>query len=174
IVATHGRGFWVVDDISALRKLTPAVLASRAHLFKPSDLDFDVQGGDNGTPFQKDEPQAPNPLEGVVIDYYLKSAASSPVTLEILDAAGTVVRKLSSDDVPPTPRGRRRVAGGIPNVSPLWQTAFEPLSAGAGMHRVAWVPVAGEIERGFSGFGGPVVPLTGTFTARLTVNGAQY
>src|SRR6185503_2846492 len=47
IVATHGRGFWVVDDISALRQVTPAVLASAAHLFKPSDLDFDVQGGDN-------------------------------------------------------------------------------------------------------------------------------
>jgi photosystem II stability/assembly factor-like uncharacterized protein len=175
IVATHGRGFWVVDDISALRQMTAAVLASDAHLFRPSDLDFDVQGGDNGTPFQKDEPQAPNPLEGVVIDYYLKGDATSPVILEIVDSTGKVLKKFSSDDVPPPTRRRRgSAAAGIPNVSPLWQTTFQPISAGSGMHRVVWVPVAGDIERGFSGFGGPIVPLTGPFTARLTVGGQRY
>ncbi|MEP7002351.1 MAG: hypothetical protein ABI969_17815, partial [bacterium] len=90
IVGTHGRGIWVIDDISALRQLTPEVLESDAYLFKPSDAYNYVQGDDNGTPTQKDEPQAENPPPGAAIDYYLKSASSTPVTLEILDAGGKV------------------------------------------------------------------------------------
>ena len=89
IVATHGRGFWVIDDISPLRQVNDAVLAADAHLFKPADAINVLQGGDNGTPLQKDEPQAMNPPNGAVIDFYLKSAATGTVTLEILDAAGT-------------------------------------------------------------------------------------
>jgi len=81
IVATHGRGFWVIDDISSLRQVTPAILAGDAYLFKPGDAINVQQGGDNGTPLQKDEPQATNPPNGAAIDYYLKSASSGPVTL---------------------------------------------------------------------------------------------
>ena len=56
-----------------------------------------MQGGDNGTPTQKDEPQAPNPPNGAAIDYYLKTAATGPVTLEILDAGGACLAMFSSD-----------------------------------------------------------------------------
>jgi hypothetical protein len=96
IVATHGRGFWVIDDISALRQINDAVAKADAFLFKPADAINVIQGGDNGTPVQKDEPQALNPPNGAFIDYYLKSAATGTVTLEILDASGQVLRTFSN------------------------------------------------------------------------------
>ena len=90
IVATHGRGFWVIDDISPLRQITDAVLRADAYLFKPADGINVIQGDDNGTPLQKDEPQALNAPAGATIDYYLKSASTGPVTLEILDATASI------------------------------------------------------------------------------------
>ena len=190
IVATHGRGFWVMDDISPLRQLGDEVLRADAFLFKPADTVYLPAGGDNGTPVQKDEPQASNPPDGAVIDYYLKAAAAGPVTLEILDATGAVVRTFSSDPAAQaaTPGGRAGGAGGaggpggaggIPRTSPLWRTTPEPFSAAAGMHRAVWRPVAGG-GGGFGGGGGGGgrggVPrlLTGTFTARLTAGGQSY
>src|SRR3954454_1034877 len=81
IVGTHGRGIWVIDDISPLRQVNEIVLKSDAYLFKPSETTLYNQGGDNGTPYQKDEPQASNPGSGVMIDYYLKGDATGPVTV---------------------------------------------------------------------------------------------
>jgi photosystem II stability/assembly factor-like uncharacterized protein len=72
IVATHGRGFWVIDDISPLRQVNDTVARATAYLFKPADAIVYVQGGDNGTPTQRDEPQAQNPANGATIDYYLR------------------------------------------------------------------------------------------------------
>jgi len=181
IVGTHGRGFWVIDDISALRQISPAVLSADAYLFKPADAVNYMQGGDNGTPLQKDEPQTPNQPEGAVIDYYIKSA-TTPVTLEILDASGNVLRTFSSDastaSPPPGGRGGGRTDG-IPNTSPLWRTTPQPFSGAPGMHRAVWVPVApnaggGRGRGGGGGRGGGAALLTGTFTARLTVNGKSY
>jgi hypothetical protein len=183
IVGTHGRGIWVIDDISPLRQIDPTVLASPAHLFKPADAINVMQGGDNGTPLQKDEPQALNPPNGAIIDYYLKSAANGTVTLEILDAGGTVLHTFSTNPALETPaaggRGGRGGAGGIPNTSALWRTTPEPFSAGAGMHRVVWTPTApvagGGRGRGGGGGGrGGAALLTGTFTAKLTVDGRTY
>ena len=177
IVATHGRGVWVIDDISPLRQVSDAVLAADAYLFKPADAINVMQGGDDGTPLQKDEPQAPNPPSGAVIDYYLKSAASGPVTLEILDATGAVLRTYSSAPAPEAPgaRGGPGGSGGIPRVSPLWQSTPEAFSAAAGVHRVVWRPVPPSAAGGGGGFRrGPVRLLTGTFTAKLTVNGQSY
>ncbi len=100
----------VIDDMSPLRQVTDAVLAADAYLFKPADAINYSRGGDNGTPLQKDEPQAPNPLDGAAIDYYLKSAATGAVTLEIVDAAGTVAQTFTapSEQIP----WPRAVAGG--------------------------------------------------------------
>jgi photosystem II stability/assembly factor-like uncharacterized protein len=180
IVATHGRGFWVVDDISPLRQLNDAVLQAEAYLFKPADAINVLQGGDNGTPLQKDEPQAQNPPSGAVIDYYLKSAATGPVTLEILDSGGATLRTFTTEPGSPPAAA---VPNRIPNTSALWRTTPEPFSAGAGMHRVVWNPVApasgggggGGGGAGGGGFGGRgAVRLTGTFTAKLSVNGKSY
>jgi photosystem II stability/assembly factor-like uncharacterized protein len=177
IVATHGRGFWVIDDISPLRQINDTVAKADAHLFKPADATYLTQGGDNGTPLQKDEPEALNPPNGAVIDYYLKANATAPIALEILDASGAVVHTFSTDATTQPAGGRGGRGGGIPNVSPLWQQPAEPFSVTAGMHRVVWTPIAatqgGGRGRG-GGRGGGGALLTGTFTAKLTVNGQSY
>jgi hypothetical protein len=172
IVATHGRGFWVIDDIAPLRQISDAVLAADAFLFKPTDITNYTQGGDNGTPLQKDEPQAQNPPNGVIIDYYLKATVTTPVTLEIVDAAGTVVGTFSSVPAAAAAPTGRGAAGGIPNTSPLWRPEAERFSGAAGMHRVVWSTTRG--GRGFGGGGGrgaAPVTLSGPFTAKLTVDG---
>jgi photosystem II stability/assembly factor-like uncharacterized protein len=171
IVATHGRGFWVIDDISPLRQVTPAILASDSYLFKPADLVYLPPGSDNGTPLQKDEPQAPNPPSGAAIDYYLKANATGPVTIEVLDDGGAVVATFSNTAPPAAGAGGGRGGrGGIPNTSPLWRPPAERFATTAGMHRIVWTPVSGGGRgRGFGRGGGAV--LTGTFTARLTAGG---
>ena len=172
IVATHGRGFWVVDDISPLRQIDDTVLAADAWLFRPADaIDVD-QGDDNGTPFQKDEAQAENPPDGAYLYYYLKAEPSGPVTLEIQDAKGTSLHTFSSEAK--AAEGRP----GIPNTTALWRPEAVPFARGSGLHRVTWRPNTGR-PAGFGEFGGrgpqePVVTLPGTFTAKLTVNGKSY
>ena len=185
IVATHGRGFWILDDISPLRQIDDPIAAASAHLFKPAEAINWNQGGDNGTPTQKDEPQAQNAPNGASIDYYLKSAATGTVSLEILDAGGACMAMFSNDAAsvvrcqPPggqrgNGRGRGGATDGIPNVSPLWRAAPEPFATNAGMHRVHWNPPGGG-GRGFGGRGGvPSGPTSGTFTARLTVDGQTF
>ncbi|HEY2824154.1 MAG TPA: hypothetical protein VGI83_01285, partial [Gemmatimonadales bacterium] len=156
------------------------VLASEAFLFKPTDAINYQQGGDNGTPLQKDEPQATNPPGGAVIDYYLKANATGAVTLEIIDSAGTTLETFSSEAPPPQANvGRGGRAGGIPNTTILWRPTPEPFSAAAGMHRVVWAArAAGRGGRGGRGGGGGGrgggTPLNGTFTVKLTVNGQSY
>jgi hypothetical protein len=174
IVGTFGRGIWVIDDISPLRQLDTSVLASDVHLFKPADAINYVQGGDEGTPFQKDEAQAQNPADGAYIYYYLKDRASGPVTVEIMDASGKTVATLSSDASAATSGRRRRAAGGgIPTVSPLWQTTPDALSTAAGIHRAVWEPIA-SVTPGGDGFRRATTRLTGTFSAKLTANGKSY
>jgi photosystem II stability/assembly factor-like uncharacterized protein len=176
IVATHGRGFWVVDDIAALRQISD-LGGGEAHLFKPSEAVEVFAGTDNGTPLQKDEPQAENPPAGAYIDYYLRSAASGAVTLEIVDANGRTVRTHSSTiaTASETPQ----------TVSMLWRRAGEPLASTVGIHRWVW-DFRGEPEqagrpgagggRGRAGGGRGAAPMLppGNYTVRLTVNGRTY
>jgi photosystem II stability/assembly factor-like uncharacterized protein len=176
IVATHGRGFWILDDISLLRQVTPEVTAAPAFLYKPADAVILPPATDDGTPTQKDEPMAENPVAGAVIDYYLKAAASGPVTLEILNGGGTVVRRYSSSD-PIAPVDPNTLA-----VNASWQRLPEPLSAAAGAHRFAWdfrptPPAPGRGGRGGGGGGGrggqPAVA-PGAYSVKLTVDGRSY
>ncbi len=180
IVGTHGRGFWVIDDITPLRQAEASQLASDVVLFKPTDAIYYNQGGDNGTPLQKDEPQAENPPNGAAIDYFLRAEPSGPVTLEILDASGQVVHTFSSGAPVEAESGggpaRRRP--GLPNTTALWRPAPVPFATSAGMHRIVWLPVKdmprGGPGGGGGGFGRRRIPRLGTFTARLTVNGKAY
>jgi hypothetical protein len=176
IVATHGRGFWVLDDISVLRQAAD-VAAGDAHLFKPSDAIILPPGTDDGTPTQKDEPEAENPPTGAVIDYYLKAAASGPLTIEIVNGAGSTVRRYASTDpVPPIDPNTLAVKA-------IWQRVQEPPSAAAGMHRFVWdlrptPPAGGRGGRGGGGGGGgrggqPPVD-AGAYTVKLTVNGRTF
>jgi hypothetical protein len=172
IVATHGRGFWVIDDISPLRQFNPSIGSADAFLFKPADTVDMLPTDDNGTPLQKDEPHVDNPPNGVPIDYYLGKASDS-VTLEILDSTGKVINTFSASSG--TPQSNRGSAGGIPRVSPLWQTTPAPFSGAAGMHRVVWEPIVVPPRQPGQGGGffgqNRGTRVNGTFTARLTVNG---
>ena len=177
IIATHGRGFWVLDDISVLRQVTPDMTSANVHLFTPAEAIILPPATDDGTPTQKDEAMAENPPIGAIVDYYLKSAAGGPLTIEILNASGTVVRHVSSAD-PVSP-----IDPGTLVVNAVWQRAQEPPSAAAGMHRYVWdfrpdPPAGGGRGRGGRGGGGggggrggppPVAP--GSYSVRLTVNG---
>jgi len=181
IVATHGRGFWVIDDISPLRQASDEIASRDAYLFKPADAVVFSQASDNGTPTQKDEPQAQNAPNGATIDYYLKSAVTGPASIEILDAGGACLAIFTNAPQPESTcaaggagrgargAGARGGGGGIPNTSILWRPAPAPFSTAAGMHRVVWSPGGG--GRGFGGRGAATPVPTGTFTARLTVNG---
>jgi photosystem II stability/assembly factor-like uncharacterized protein len=177
IVATHGRGFWVLDDITALRQINSNVTTSDAFLFRPADAVEITPGSDNGTPMPRDEPLAENPPTGAVIDYYLKADVSGLVTLEILDPSGEVIRRYANDDkYPPTDPDKL-------NIPAFWVRTPEPLSAAAGMHRWIWdlrptppqrpVGAGGGGGGGFGGRGVSAV-LPGTYTVKLTVGGKGY
>jgi hypothetical protein len=132
IVATHGRGFWILDNITVLRQIGDAVVSAGAFLFKPADAINMPAPSEQGTPLPKDEPFAENPPFGAMIDYYLKSASPGPVTIEILSTAGETVRRFSSDDQTP-PRDPNTL-----NIPAHWVPAPESVPATAGVHRWIW------------------------------------
>jgi photosystem II stability/assembly factor-like uncharacterized protein len=175
IVATHGRGFWVLDNITALRQITDKVTQSETYLFRPAEAVRMHPGNDYGSPIPRDEALAENPPVGAMIDYYLKSAAAGPVQIEILDAKGEVVRRYSSEDhVPPAKPETLQFPAS-------WRPTPQALSTSAGMHRWIWdlhyAPVAsdggvGEDDFGFGPNGVTVPP--GTYKVTLTVAGQSY
>jgi len=130
-VATHGRGFWILDDITPLRQLSEQVTSSPAFLFKP-ELTYRVRWDTNtDTPLPPDFPAGQNPPDGAILDYYLGSAASSPVTLEIRDNAGKVVRRYSSENKP------QPISPDL-SIPTYWVRPPQWLSNTAGMHRFVW------------------------------------
>jgi photosystem II stability/assembly factor-like uncharacterized protein len=128
-VATHGRGFWILDNITALRQLE--IAGSDSFLLKPQ-MAWRVRWNLNtDTPLPPDEPQGENPPEGAMIDYRLGTNATGPVTLEIKDSKGAVIRRYASSDPVPTPDPKLK----IPR---YWVKPAQPLSAAAGLHRFYW------------------------------------
>ncbi|HEX7615189.1 MAG TPA: hypothetical protein VF554_07910, partial [Thermoanaerobaculia bacterium] len=109
VVATHGRSFWVLDDLSPLRQLDSKVAAEEVFLFAPREAVRLHPAPFQGTPEPKDEPMGENPKSGAVLDYVLKTAAPGPVVLEILDAKGDLVRRFASDDAVRRPEATRIV-----------------------------------------------------------------
>jgi photosystem II stability/assembly factor-like uncharacterized protein len=170
IVATHGRGFWMIDYITPLRQLSDEVAKENAYLFQPAVAYLLTPGNDNGTPMPRDEPIAENPPFGAMIDYYLKSNVGGPVTIEIVDPAGDVIRKYSSEDKP-APVNLETL-----NIPAYWVRTPESVSTAAGMHRWIWDlrptppprPAGG--GGGFGRGGAPLV-LPGRYTVRLSVGG---
>jgi photosystem II stability/assembly factor-like uncharacterized protein len=130
-VATHGRGFWILDDITPLRQMDNKQLAGDAYLFAP-ELARRVRWNTNpDTPLPPDEPAGENPPDGAVLNYYLKSAVSDPVTLEILDSNSKLVRRYSSAD--PLPPADAELA-----IPAYWLRPPQTVSQQAGVHRVVW------------------------------------
>ncbi|HLA89006.1 MAG TPA: hypothetical protein VJL28_01085 [Gemmatimonadaceae bacterium] len=184
-VATHGRGFWILDDITPLRQLDARTTEQEAVLFKPATAWRVRWNTSTDMPWPKEEPTSENPPDGAGITYHLRSAANGPVTLEIATPDGRLVRRYSSaDPVAPLPE---------PAAAPVpiyWYRPPRKLSAEPGIHRFFWdvhyQPLA---VGGAGGRGGlpiaaiprnsPTAATTpwvspGTYAVKLTVNGRSY
>lgn len=171
VIATHGRSFWILDDIEPLRELNGEIADSQAYLFQPQAAVRLRPRAFEGTPLPVEEPSAQNPPLGAVIDYALQPEAQSDIKLEILDAQGKPVRQYSSADVPPRPQR-------APVVTSNWLPQPARLTKKAGLNRFVWdlryaAPAGGGGGRGFFSPRGPMV-LPGEYRVRLTVNGHNY
>jgi hypothetical protein len=148
VLGTHGRGVWILDDVTAIQELTPDVMASEAHLFTPGTAEqirYESETGHTGDMVFRGQ----NPPRGAVIDYWLGGAVSADsLELTVLDADGNVIREVEAD----TARGVNRVT---------WDLRHERLRSAAPDDAPAW-------QR--QGPGGPLV-VPGDYTVRLTVNG---
>ncbi len=198
-IATHGRGFWVLDQMTALRQLATKgkeIESAGAYLFSPGETYAIHNGSMNGTPLPHEEPQLQNPPAGVLTYYWLKSAPSQPVKLELVDSTGAV-KACAASDTPVKPVDTETI-----NIQAVWEQPTPPPSAQAGMHRFA---LNVEPPRGFGfgrrppppppadachpagsapppqqdaqarrGRGGPVGLEPGDYTVRLTVDGKSY
>jgi photosystem II stability/assembly factor-like uncharacterized protein len=177
IVATHGRSFWILDDITPLRQLADPMASSI--LFAP-EVAYRVRRSTHpDTPIQPDEPLGENPPDGAILDYFLAQPASGPVSLEIVDAQGKLVRRYSSADQPDVTQAELEK-----QLIPLyWIRTPRTLSTSAGMHRWVWdlhYPAPDSLRHEYpisavphdtprSPLGPLAVPAA--YTARLTVNG---
>jgi photosystem II stability/assembly factor-like uncharacterized protein len=135
IVGTHGRSFWILDDIAPLREFSAEIVGANAFLFKPATA-FRVQRNVNpDTPLPPEEPAGKNPPNGAIIDYNLQEKASAPVVLRIFDADGKLVRAFSSNDKPDATIEELRKTLNVPL---YWIRPPQTLSEDAGIHRFVW------------------------------------
>jgi len=179
IVATHGRSFWILDNITPLRQISAAVAGAGAHLYKPAGAWRIRRDNNTDTPLPPEVPAGRNPPDGAIIDYYLREPASGAVTLEIFTAAGRLVRRYSSADKPESLDKEI-------NVPAYWVRPPHMLSASKGMHRFVWdlhyaPPDAIEHEYPISAvyMDTPRLPLgpaalPGLYTVKLTANGRTF
>jgi photosystem II stability/assembly factor-like uncharacterized protein len=180
VVATHGRSFWILDNISPLRELTSDAVAAGVYLFRPATAIRIRKNASRDTPLPPETPAGKNPPAGAIIDYSLQSSSSGDVTLEIIDSAGKLVRKYSTNDQP----GKIDESQAFPT---YWFNPPAPLSKRLGLNRFVWDlrherPKA--LRYGYSiaaAFGedaimvpeGPLAP-PGLYQVRLTVAGRSY
>jgi N-acyl-D-aspartate/D-glutamate deacylase/photosystem II stability/assembly factor-like uncharacterized protein len=177
VVGTHGRSFWILDDITPLRQLHPTVTNAEMHLFEPQVAYRIKRNVNTDTPLPPEEPAGQNPPDGAIINYSLKADPKTPVTIEIFDSRNQLVRRYSSDDKPPSVNANDYA------VPTYWFRPPQVLPAKAGIHRFVWdlkyaPPPA--FARGFPISAiyrdtplyplGPAV-LPGTYTVKLTADG---
>ena len=198
VAGTHGRGFWILDDVTPLRQYAEAKAATAAYLFKPEPAVRVRWGTNDPTPWPPEVAAGENPPPGAIIDYYLGANASGTVKVEILGAAGKVVRTYTSDeparnpDPAIDPVAYNLLCQKTPNAAdcglPLyWPGPQMRIETTAGMHRVEWDMHYDAIGAG-GGRGGSMgaVPhrtygavaspwaAPGAYTVRLTVGGKSY
>lgn len=145
VVGTHGRGFWILDNITPLRQCSrrpadggrashseAATADAETRLFKPQTALRVRANLNTDTPLPPDEPAGENPPDGAMVDYSLSKDANGPVTIEIKDGKGQLVRKYSSADKPVEANPKRlRIPG-------YWIRPPQSVSTKAGMHRFLW------------------------------------
>lgn len=177
VVGTHGRSFWILDDIAALRNLAKLKNSKQTTLYE-TGLAYRVRWNMNtDTPLPQEEPAGQNPPDGAIIDYYLKDNAKAVVSLEIMDQAGKVIRVYKSNDqpyaVPPV------------NIPLYWIRPQQTLSASQGSHRFIWdlhtqplnLPPTYDIAAIYGQTApNPTSPwvMPGNYTVKLTVDGKSY
>jgi hypothetical protein len=176
IVGTHGRSIWILDNLTPLRQLAAAARATGgAYLFQPAAAYRVRWNANTDTPLPPDEPAGENPPDGAVIDYHLAAAASGPVTLEIRDARGRLVRRFSSTDTVPVDSGL--------NIPDYWMRPPQVVATTTGMHRFVWdlhypppaalshnYPISAIYRNTWREPRGPVA-LPGRYEVRLIVDG---
>ncbi len=180
VVGTHGRSFWILDDITPLRQINDSVKNAEAFLFAPQTAIRVKRSVHTDTPFPPEEPMGQNPPDGAIVNYYLKSKSTSPVVLEIFDAQNKLVRRYASDDKPlPVDENKLR----FPT---HWIRPPQILPNESGMQRFVWDlqypnPPAEDYELPISAVehDTPFVPqgpavLPENYIVKLTVNGKTY
>jgi len=197
IAGTHGRGFYILDDVTPLRQAAEARSANGAYLFKPQTALRIRLATNDPTPWPPELPAGENPPNGAIIDYYLSSSVSGPVTIDILDASGKVVRTYTSElKRDPDPGVDRAAYDKVCKANPespdcdvplYWPSRIKSMPTSAGMHRISWnmryQPLA--TERGAVDATGAVPNRSspspsspwappGQYTVRLTVAGKSY
>jgi photosystem II stability/assembly factor-like uncharacterized protein len=180
VAATHGRSFWILDDITPLRQVNPGILLEAAHLFNPAEAIRLRKSENRDTPLPPETPAGTNPPTGATIDYVLKSEPAGDVTLEILDGAGHLASRFSSADEP-------RKIEDVQSFPTFWQRPEDSLPRHAGMNRFVWHlrytrPPALRYEYGMAVGRGEDTPRLpegvmappGVYQVRLTVDGRSY
>jgi photosystem II stability/assembly factor-like uncharacterized protein len=179
IAATHGRGFWILDDLTPLRQITPSMRDSATFLFQPETAIRVRWNMNTDTPLPPDTPAGQNPPDGAIIDYYLGPSASGPVSLEVLESDGKIIRRYSSTDT-------------VPQIDPMleipkyWVRPPAVLSNQAGMHRFLWdmhYPTVPETHPEYPIAAAPYATapepsspwvMPGSYSVRLTADGQTY
>jgi photosystem II stability/assembly factor-like uncharacterized protein len=176
VVATHGRSFWILDDISALRQWDKASPAKEVYLFAPETAVRVHPNNNTDTPLPPEEPVGQNPPEGAILDYVLKVPVKN-LTLEIIDSSGRMVRRYTNHDPAPV------IHPDEMEFPTYWERDFHPLSDKAGFHRFDWSLCFPPLGSGFFTMGAiahdtPTTPegpwvLPGTYTVRLITDDAR-
>jgi photosystem II stability/assembly factor-like uncharacterized protein len=152
IAGTHGRGFWILDNVTPLRQMAALQQAQHTgtpYLVKPQTAVRVRFGTNDPTPWPPELPAGENPPAGAVLDYFLPADAAGPVTLDIVNAAGRVVRSYSSADsvLVPDPAldpvaydqiCRQKPSATYCGLPLYWPAPQMTIATGAGMHRVSW------------------------------------
>ena len=180
VVGTHGRGFWILDDITPLRQLTDQIRTADAYLFAPQRATRVKRNANTDTPLPPEEPAGQNPPDGAIVNYYLKTPSASPVILEIYDAKNQLARRFASDDKPEIFAAKEN------QIPAYWVRPSRILPNAAGMQRFVWdlhypnplgvtraYPISANYRDTPSEPLGPAVT-PGSYTLKLTVNGKTY
>jgi len=177
VVGTHGRSFWILDDITPLRQINEKVTSADTYLFAPQQAIRVKRSVHTDTPFPPEEPAGQNPPDGAIINYYLKGKSSTPIGLEIFDSSNKLVRRYASDDQPLTVDEKEL------RFPTHWIRPPQVLPNEAGMQRFVWdllypnppadnydLPISAiERDTPFVPQGPAVLP--GNYIVKLTANG---